>query len=201
MSGLNPSSPYHDIGEQLRAAREEHRWSLLEISQAIHIRQGYLQALEEGRWDALPGKAYIKGYLRRYADYLHLDEDEILRQVEQLEASDSERFFLPEGMAGEQKPARAAIWGGMAAACFLYVIWWFSTSPGVSPSIVEAAPSAPKIVPIHAPGLRQVTCARERIVLYPPCHTAGYAVRAWAPAQSQKIKSVKDGAARGPIKR
>ena len=62
-----------EIGSSLRAARMRQE---LELSQAEHdtrIRAKYLRALEDERFDVLPGPAYTKGFLRTYADYLGLD--------------------------------------------------------------------------------------------------------------------------------
>lgn len=62
-----------EIGSSLRAARMRQE---LELSQAEHdtrIRAKYLRALEDERFDVLPGAAYTKGFLRTYADYLGLD--------------------------------------------------------------------------------------------------------------------------------
>ena len=62
-----------EIGSSLREARERQKLELPEIERATHIRSRYLAALEEERFDVLPGLAYTKGFLRTYADYLGLD--------------------------------------------------------------------------------------------------------------------------------
>jgi hypothetical protein len=62
-----------EIGSNLREARERQKVGLPEIERATHIRSRYLAALEEERFDVLPGLAYTKGFLRTYADYLGLD--------------------------------------------------------------------------------------------------------------------------------
>src|ERR671932_2539082 len=62
-----------EIGVSLRNAREHQKLTLPDAEQATHIRSKYLAALEEERWDVLPGAAYTKGFLRTYADFLGLD--------------------------------------------------------------------------------------------------------------------------------
>jgi cytoskeleton protein RodZ len=62
-----------EIGSSLRAAREQRQLELPAIERVTRIRAKYLQALEEERWDVLPGTAYAKGFLRTYADFLGLD--------------------------------------------------------------------------------------------------------------------------------
>ena len=43
------------------------------IEEATKIRGKYLRALEEERFEVLPGDTYVKGFLRTYADYLGLE--------------------------------------------------------------------------------------------------------------------------------
>ena len=61
------------IGSSLRTAREHQHLELAAVERETRIRSKYLQALEEERFDVLPGTAYVKGFLRTYADFLGLD--------------------------------------------------------------------------------------------------------------------------------
>lgn len=61
------------IGESLREARTRGGFSAADVHKAIRIRERYLTALEEERWDMLPGEAYTKGFLRTYAEHLGLN--------------------------------------------------------------------------------------------------------------------------------
>ncbi len=76
------------IGETLREARNRRKLDLSEVEAAIKIRVRYLQALENEEWDALPGGAYTRGFIRTYAAYLGLDGerlgDDYRRDVEPL---------------------------------------------------------------------------------------------------------------------
>ena len=62
-----------EIGNSLRAARERQGLGYPEIELATKIRAKYIRALEEEDFTAIPGDAYIRGFLRTYADYLGLD--------------------------------------------------------------------------------------------------------------------------------
>jgi cytoskeleton protein RodZ len=62
-----------EIGRSLRTAREHQQLDLAAVERATHIRARYLGALEDERFDVLPGTAYAKGFLRTYADFLGLD--------------------------------------------------------------------------------------------------------------------------------
>jgi cytoskeleton protein RodZ len=73
------------IGATLREARGRRRLDLAEVEAAIKIRIRYLQAMENEEWDALPGDAYARGFIRTYAIHLGLDgerlADEYMRSV------------------------------------------------------------------------------------------------------------------------
>ena len=66
-----------DIGNFLRERRETRGISLIEVEKDLKIRKKYLQALEEGNIDEIPGKTYIIGYLRNYSKYLGIDDENI----------------------------------------------------------------------------------------------------------------------------
>jgi len=64
-----------EIGNSLREARERQGLGYPEIELATKIRAKYIRALEEENFTAIPGDAYIRGFLRTYAEYLGLDGD------------------------------------------------------------------------------------------------------------------------------
>jgi cytoskeletal protein RodZ len=64
-----------EIGHSLREARERQGLGYPEIELATKIRAKYIRALEEEDFTAVPGDAYIRGFLRTYAEYLGLDGD------------------------------------------------------------------------------------------------------------------------------
>ncbi len=62
-----------DIGASLREARTRRGLSLDDVTAGLRIRERYVTALEEERWELMPGEAYAKGFLRMYAEFLGLD--------------------------------------------------------------------------------------------------------------------------------
>jgi len=68
------------VGEILKAARKKKNISLDEVEQEIKVRAKYLEALEEGRYDILPGGVYTQGFLLKYVDFLSLDKERVLTQ-------------------------------------------------------------------------------------------------------------------------
>ena len=69
----------NSVGNSLKQARVEKKLTLDEVSKALHIRIKYLEALEANNFDLLPSQAQVRGFLRLYADFLHIDNiDEII---------------------------------------------------------------------------------------------------------------------------
>lgn len=68
-----------ELGEVLKKARLEKKMSLDEIQEQTKIRKRYLEALEEGDYDVLPGKFYVRAFIKNYAEAIGLDADEVLK--------------------------------------------------------------------------------------------------------------------------
>ena len=68
------------LGELLRQQREKRGITLDQAAADTRIREKFLKALEDGDLQSLPGAVYTKGFLRNYADYLGLDDEELVVQ-------------------------------------------------------------------------------------------------------------------------
>ncbi len=71
------------LGERLRKAREEQGLTLAEAATATRILPRYLQALEVGDFQGLPGDVYARGFIRNYAQLLHLPSEELIQLYRQ----------------------------------------------------------------------------------------------------------------------
>jgi cytoskeleton protein RodZ len=73
------------FGEKLRLEREKRKISLEQISASTKIGTRMLQALEEDKFNQLPGGIFNKGFVRAYSHFIGLDEDQTV--AEYLQAS------------------------------------------------------------------------------------------------------------------
>ncbi len=73
------------FGEKLKQEREKRKITLEEISSYTKISTRMLQALEEDKFNQLPGGIFNKGFVRAYSHFLGLDEDQTV--ADYLEAS------------------------------------------------------------------------------------------------------------------
>ena len=85
-----------DIGNFLRESREARGISLIEVEKDLKIRKKYLQALEEGNVDVIPGKAYFIGYLRNYCKYLDIDEKNINQIIQTYNNLEKQKSVIKE---------------------------------------------------------------------------------------------------------
>ena len=72
------TTPGRAVGRLLRDQREARGLSVADIEKQIRIRRHYVEALEAGRFDLLPGAAYIPAFLRAYATHVGLDPEKVL---------------------------------------------------------------------------------------------------------------------------
>jgi len=88
------------IGDSLRDARTRRGLSAADVQKGIRIRERYLTALEEERWEMLPGEAYTKGFLRTYAEFLGLDGNLYIDEYNaRVTHREDEPSLVPESLA------------------------------------------------------------------------------------------------------
>jgi cytoskeleton protein RodZ len=83
-AAVAPALPIEDfytdlpVGEILRRARMQKGLSISQTEALLHIRASHLEALERSDFDALPGRTYVIGFIRTYAEFLGLDGGRVI---------------------------------------------------------------------------------------------------------------------------
>ena len=72
------AGPGQAVGRLLRDQRESRGLDLTQVEKSIRIRRAHLEAIEDGRYDELPGAAYIPAFLRAYASHVGLDPEKVM---------------------------------------------------------------------------------------------------------------------------
>ncbi|ORU00707.1 helix-turn-helix domain protein [Anaerovibrio sp. JC8] len=68
------------LGDTLRREREKQGLTIKDIENETSIRSLYIEAIEKGDYEHLPGDVYTKGFIRNYAKALNLDSTSLLEQ-------------------------------------------------------------------------------------------------------------------------
>lgn len=134
---------YDGVGAELKAERERQGRDLAEIARTLHIQQRYLEAIEQGRFDDLPGSTYATGFLRSYGRHLGADPNEVVavfRRESKL-AHGPTKLVVPETFAEPKRPRMTVVLLSLLAAAVLYAGWsYFTTEDTEIPDSVTPAP-------------------------------------------------------------
>lgn len=96
------------VGDILRSEREKQRLTIKDVENETSIRALYIEAIEKGDQKVLPSEVYVKGFIRNYADFLHLDADALARQYREeihgIEEAAPVVAAIPVAEGGEHGP-------------------------------------------------------------------------------------------------
>jgi len=126
-------TPLETIGQDLRAARLRRGDDLASASKVLKIRKDHLEALEEDRLEALPGRTYAVGFVRSYADYLGLDAAQCVERFKAEIAGRSDADHLPHVNVIDEDDHRRLPQGwkigvGIVVLLLLYGIYYLIAS-------------------------------------------------------------------------
>ncbi|MDD9878530.1 MAG: helix-turn-helix transcriptional regulator, partial [Magnetovibrio sp.] len=118
------------VGALLRASRMRIGEDLRDVADMLRIRHPYLEAIEDGRFQDLPGQAYAVGFIRAYAEHLGLDSEEVVRRYKDEVSGDGPRADLrfPTPVAEAGVPGGAVVFIGLLIAVIAYGGWYLSTT-------------------------------------------------------------------------
>jgi cytoskeleton protein RodZ len=150
------------VGETLRRERLRKGLSLEQISRETKISARLLDAIEREQFDLLPGGVFAKSFVRQYARFLSLDEEEMAAEVEKavnpagdvpgFAAAPPEPIFKvprvgewPSGGRSNSStlPALAMVVAVMLVCSAVYAWWQKSRRPAPVSAPVAAAQKAP----------------------------------------------------------
>lgn len=147
------------IGRRLRAARIQRGLDLEHIAAQLHLKPSLIDALEAGRYEALPGPVFVAGYIRNYARQVGLDPEPLgaaylsaEKQTEPDRVWSQPRATLRDHR-GSGFLIRLMTVVLVAGVAYLFVQWWQNRAPTVS----ELAGEPPSMLAPEGPNV-----ARDR---------------------------------------
>ena len=138
------------IGIALRDARVARNLSLAEVSALLRIREAHLEAIELEDFEQLPGNVYAIGFIRTYAQYLELNESDLIMRFKaaSVESGMADMVFEEEEET-EQISGALKISLLVVGALVVYVLWLVAgtQNDGITVSTVVQTPAAPVEAP------------------------------------------------------
>lgn len=132
------------IGERMRQAREERNVSLHAIAEKTNISVRFLDALEKGHIDKLPGGIFIRGFVRSYAAQVGLDPDKTVQEfvAAHPQARHDSDPADPERRVGA--PSGVVLILGLLAATVALGggLYWWLASGGPAPAPARGTPTS-----------------------------------------------------------
>ena len=128
-------------GARLRGAREKKGLTVLEAAEKLHVDAGTLEALEAEDFAALGADVYVRGHLRRYAEFI----GESPAELQELYASSTQAARPDLTRIARSDPGNGAarlvlpVALGLVGLALLVLLWWVLTMPGEKPQPLAAA--------------------------------------------------------------
>ncbi len=97
------------IGQTLREEREKIGLTYEQICEITKLRPGILEAIEKEAWEKLPPSVFVKGFIRSYAQTLHLDPDMLIEMYNTTEHAQQNHVITKEETKGTAKKS-SFIW-------------------------------------------------------------------------------------------
>ena len=136
-------------GERLAEARRAQQISVLEVAKELHLDEPKVRALEKNEFDVLGAPVFAKGHLRKYAQLVGVDNDDVLADYYRLTRSQT----MPPVVTQRRLPQRGVTPGPWIAvivvlliaamAYLVLVVQPFATPESDSPVDIPAATDAP----------------------------------------------------------
>ena len=121
-----PAAP-RSIGERLRAGRERAGLSVAAAAEKLHLDIKVIEALEADRFAELGASVYVRGHLRRYADFVGEPGAEMVSSYTAREARPPPPDLTQVPQAERRADPRRLVTplvGLSCAAVLLLAIWW-----------------------------------------------------------------------------
>lgn len=96
------------LGEKLRQARESRGITISEVAEQTRISALYLESIENNDYRGLPGGIFNKGFVKSYAKYVGVDEQEALQDYAKIvsaqssESDEEGKTYRPEVLTDDR---------------------------------------------------------------------------------------------------
>ena len=99
-----------ELGIRLKEAREAKGLSLDDLQTITKIQKRYLLGIEEGNYSMMPGKFYVRAFIKQYAEAVGIEPEELFNQYKQ-DIPETAKEQLPEQLS-RVKTRKTPLTGG-----------------------------------------------------------------------------------------
>ncbi len=194
-------TPLETVGQDLREARLRRGDDLATVSRVLKIRKDHLEALEEDRFEALPGRTYAVGFVRSYADYLGLDAVQCVERFKAEIAGRSDESPPPITLIDEDEHRRLPQgWKIIAGVVLVLVLYGaYQLAESADRMLREPQTAAPPQQMLPKPAVvAHRKPAPSVVVLPPPPQTTPPAAAQSAPTTGVPDQTAPEGTAAAP---
>ena len=85
-----------EIGEKLKAAREDKGISVKEVSEDLNVKQSQIENIESGNLKSFKDVFYLKMFIRDYSKYLGFDEEKMLDEFNEFFFEETSKIPIKE---------------------------------------------------------------------------------------------------------
>ena len=140
-------------GERLAKARREQQITVLEVAKELHLDEPKVRALEHNEFEVLGAPVFAKGHLRKYAQLVGVDEDDVFTDYYTMTRAQA----MPPILSHRKRVNQEVSPGPWIAVITVIVVaaaayWWFAvketSSPAAPPQTEESQPdpSQPEVL-------------------------------------------------------
>ena len=129
-------------GERLAEARREQQIAIIEIAKELHLDEHKVRSLERNEFEVLGAPVFAKGYLKKYAQLVHVDADDVLADYYHMNRTTDVPPVVPTRSRPRQELSPGpwiAVIIVIALAVTAYL--WFVRQEAPSAGIAESAPA------------------------------------------------------------
>ncbi len=128
-------------GERLREARREKEIPVHDVAKELHLDEHKVRALERNDFEALGAPVFAKGHLKKYAELVGVDSDDVLTEYYQLNREGPQPLVI----GSRRRPRKELSPGPWIAVIVIIVIvaaayWWFAVRTPATVSEPEPQP-------------------------------------------------------------
>jgi cytoskeletal protein RodZ len=126
-----------ELGAKLKEARIAKEYSLDDLQEITKIQKRYLLGIEEGNYGIMPGKFYVRAFIKQYADAVDLNSEQLFEEHKN-EIPEAQQIQLPPEQLSRVKTKTTSsepssnvmnvlpkVLGVVALVVVVFVIWFF----------------------------------------------------------------------------